>query len=239
MRPNAGILNFKFQIPNIVGGAHPRWWRGFLPLLLSAGGLFGCAQDLPQRQYYILQAQRSSGEGGAGPAAPAVLLVEPFRVDAAFAGRQLVYRVSEFGYETDYYHQFLTPPATMLSERTRDWFANSGLFQQVVAPGGPAPATHTLTGHVVALYGDFAHPTAATAVLEIRFSLLRAGGAGETTLFSKTYQARNSVTARAADAVVAALNQDLVQILTQLETDVRQHLGSQAGSGVRGQGATG
>ena len=39
-------------------------------------------------------------------------------VAAPFRGRQLVYRAAELRYETDYYQEFLIPPATMLTELT-------------------------------------------------------------------------------------------------------------------------
>jgi cholesterol transport system auxiliary component len=159
-------------------------------LVLSAGGLFGCAQSQPPRQYYLLAAERPPAAEGAAPAGAerGVLLVRSFRVAPAFAGRQLVYRVSDFRYETDYYHQYLVPPGEMLAERTRDWLASSGLFRQVIGAGSAVPPTWTLTGDVSALYGDFAGPGAPTAVLEIRFSLLGPPEDNEPVLFAQNYQ---------------------------------------------------
>ena len=140
-----------------------------MALVLAAAGVFGCAQNATPRQYYILEAQRrphsgppdqgGPAPGGAestGPGAPAagVLEVRRFRVDAAFTGRQLVYRVDAFRYESDYYHQFLVLPGIMIAEKTRDWLGASGLFQQVVAPGSAVTPTYALTGNVMALYGD-------------------------------------------------------------------------------------
>jgi cholesterol transport system auxiliary component len=196
-------------------------------LVLSAGVLGGCAQNAPSRQYYLLTAQPPA------PTAPAeagrgVLLVEPLRVAAAFAGRQLVYRVNEYRYETDYYHQYLMPPEQMLSGQTQAWLAASGLFRQVVTPGSPLTPTWALVGSVPALYGDFAGPGTPTAVLEIRFSLLGPADGNEATVFTQTYRAASPVPERTADAVVAALSQDLTQILTQLEADLRQRLAETA-----------
>jgi cholesterol transport system auxiliary component len=203
-------------------------------LALSAGGLFGCAQNQPQRQYYILEAQRSAAPAPA--ARRATLQIRPFRMDMAFLGRSLVYRVGAFRYESDYYHQFLIPPAAMLEEQTRDWLAECGLFARIVPAGSPAEPTYTLTANVTALYGDFSDPAAARAVLEIRFALLGAPAPDQTIVFARTYDAENPVPQRTADAVVAALNQDLVQILTELEADLRQHL---AGPGPGGPEAKG
>ncbi len=201
----------------------------FLVLALSAGGLFGCAQNLPQRQYYILEAQRS-GETSA-TASQASLQIRPFHMDVAFVSRSLVYRVSPLRYESDYYHQFLIPPAAMLEEKTRDWLADTGLFAQIVPPGSPVEATYTLNANVTALYGDFADPAHAQAVLDIHFTLLGAPGPDQPTLFAKSYDAAAPVAQKTADAVIAALNQNLLQILTQLEADLRQRLAGPAQPG--------
>jgi cholesterol transport system auxiliary component len=198
-------------------------------LALSAGGLFGCAQSLPQRQYYILEARRPAETPATG--SQATLLLRPFRMDVAFVGRSLVYRVSAFRYESDYYHQFLIPPAAMLEEKTRDWLADCGLFAQIVPPGSAVEATYTLSANVTALYGDFSDRSAPQAVLDIHFTLLGAPGPDQPTLLAKSYRAASPIAERTADAVIAALNQDLVQILSQLEADLRQHLAEPARPG--------
>jgi cholesterol transport system auxiliary component len=198
-------------------------------LLLSAAGLFGCAQSLPQRQYYLLEAPRPAA--APAPGSQATLLIRPFRMDVAFVGRPLVYRVSEFRYESDYYHQFLIPPAAMLEEKTRDWLADSGLFAQIIPPGSAVEATHTLSAHVTALYGDFADRAAPQAVLEIRFTLLGVPGPEQPTLLAQSYRAAAPISARTADAVVAALNQSLIQILARLEADLQQRLAGAARPG--------
>ncbi len=202
-----------------------------LCLLVLSGGLFGCAQNLPQRQYYILEAQRPEEAPAPATASRASLLIRPFRMDVAFVSRSLVYRVSPLRYESDYYHQFLIPPAAMLEEKTRDWLADTGLFAQIVPPGSPVEATYTLNANVTALYGDFADPAHAQAVLDIHFTLLGAPGVDQPTLFSKSYHAAGPVPDKTADAVIAALNQDLVQILAQLEADLRQRLAEPAQPG--------
>jgi cholesterol transport system auxiliary component len=186
------------------------------------GGVCGCAQSLPPRRYYLVEAPRPPASA---PAAPdAVLRVGPFRMEAAFTGRQLVYRVSEFRYETDYYHQFLVTPEVMLSEQTRDWLVDAGLFRQVVASDGPAAPTYTLTGTVTALYGDFRVPAAPLAVLEIRWTLVGPAPGRHAAPLVWTVRAASPIADRTADAVVAALSDSLAQVLTQLADDLRRQL---------------
>jgi ABC-type uncharacterized transport system auxiliary subunit len=131
----------------------------------------GCAQSATaERKYYALDVTR------AGPPAKvhtdATLRLRRFNVDEAFASRQLVYRVDEFQYEPDYYHQFLVLPGVMITEETRDWLANSGLFDRVTAVGSRVESTYLLEGNVIDLYADFRSKSAPVAIVAIRFFLL-------------------------------------------------------------------
>ena len=106
-----------------------------LALLGFAFTLSGCAQSATaERKYYVLDVTR------AGPLAKvhtdATLRLRRFNADEAFASRQLVYRLDEFRYEPDYYHQLLILPGVMTTEETRDWLADSGLFDRVTGGAG-------------------------------------------------------------------------------------------------------
>jgi cholesterol transport system auxiliary component len=192
-------------------------------LFISGSLLSGCGQSaIAERKYYILDTVR------AGP--PDVvhtnssLRLRRFNVDEAFAGRSLVYRVDEFRYESDYYHQFLVLPGVMITEQTRDWLANSGLFARVTAVGSRLESTYLLEANVIALYADFTRKATPEAVVEIRFFLLAGPEAGESVALSQTYRATTPVSAKTAEAVVGALSKSLADILTRLEADITKAL---------------
>ncbi len=183
----------------------------------------GCATGRSyEEHYYLLEAVRP-GEPGE-PGGDAALEVHRFSVDSAFAAKNLVYRLDERRYETDYYRQFLIAPGTMITERTRRWLADSGLFGQVLPVGSRIPATHALEGNVTALYGDFADESTPAAVMEIRLFLLTTSGGEERVVFAQTYRAAMPVRDRTAEVFIEALNRSLVEILTRLEADLRQAL---------------
>lgn len=192
-------------------------------LLAVASFAGGCAGGFDRNeQYFILEAVRQGGP--VQPVADGSLEVHRFSIDAAFMTKNLVYRLGEFKYEADYYRQFLIPPGTMITDRTRDWLADSGLFQIVLPMGSRIVPTYTLEGNVAALYGDFADEAAPSAVMEIRVFLLENAGGQEKVVFSETYRATAPVSSRATDDFIDALNRSIVEILTRLESDLQEVL---------------
>jgi len=190
-------------------------------ILLAAGvsGLGGCGNNthrLPSNRHFILDIQRQAPVRNRHQG---VLRIRVFRAAQPFATDQLVYRVGRELFEIDYQKQFVAPPEAMFTEETRQWLASAGLFADVVGAGSLAGITHTLEGYVAAMYGDYTDPAAARAVLEIQFVLLRETRGRNPVVFDKTYRAQVPVTGPRAEDLVAAMNQALAQILTDLETD--------------------
>lgn len=210
------------------------WMPGLPCLCLVLLGSFagGCATGSSgEKQQFILEAVRP-GE----PVLPVVdgsLEVHRFSVDAAFATRNLVYRLRRFEYEMDYYRQFLIAPGTMITEQTRDWLADSGLFTRVLPLGSRLAPGYTLEGNVTALYGDFSNDAAPVGIIEIRFFLLDNANGTEEVAFAQTYRVATPVQDRATEVFVDALNRSLADILTRLEADLKEAF-SVKGSGSSG-----
>ncbi len=195
-------------------------------LLMSGLLLPGCGQSaIAERKHYALDVVREGKP--AAVHSDATLRLRRFNVDEAFATRELVYRVDEFRYEPDFYHQFLVLPGIMITEETRDWLAASGLFARVTAVGSRLESTYLLEGNVIDLYADFTRKAAPEAVAEIRFFLLVGPEASESVALSETYRATTPISARTAEAVVEALSKSLADILTRLEADIAKVLARQ------------
>ena len=89
--------------------------------------LSGCgSRQAYDKKHYILNATRQGESRRA--AMDSILDVRHFTIDSAFSGRGLVYRTGEFQYDSDFYSEFLTSPAAMITDKTRTWLAESGLF---------------------------------------------------------------------------------------------------------------
>jgi len=191
-------------------------------LVFLAAAVTGCAQTTPAKEFFMIEAVRPSGV--VQTPSNATLEVRLFNVDTAFASKNLVYRLGEFRYETDYYRQFLVSPGLMITERTRRWMFDSGLFKQVLPPNSQITPTYTLQGIVTALYGDFTNASAPVATMRIRFLLVGHGGEEGSIVFSRAYRVAQPLAAKTAEALMDALSKDLTEILTQLEEDFRKHL---------------
>lgn len=179
----------------------------------------GCSKPSANSRYYILDTAR--------PAMPpakegkAILAVPRFTVGAAYATRGLVYRLDEYRYESDAYNEFLISPTVMVTEKTRDWLAESGLFAQVLGSGSSADATHRIEANITSLYGDFRDKGTPKAVVEIRFFLLRTkAGVDPEIIFAKPYEATVDLTTADPDGLIEGLDQCLQRILTELEKDL-------------------
>lgn len=190
-------------------------------LAAFAVALGGCARDSYDRQCYVLGAARERAPVEAR--IDGALEVRRLSVDAAFSGKCFVYRVAEHEYEPDYYHQFLVPPGILLTDKTRQWLSDCGLFERVLPADTRLEPTYTLEGSVAALYGDFTDESASQAVLEIRYFLLNSGGDAETVVFTETYRAATPIPEKTAAAFVGALDNCLAEILTRLEADLTNH----------------
>jgi cholesterol transport system auxiliary component len=195
-------------------------------LAVSVVAAAGCTQSTPGKEFFMIEASRPSG--AVQTPGDATLEVHLLNVDTAYASKNLVYRLGEFRYETDYYRQFLVTPGQMITEKTRRWLADSGLFKQVLPPSSQSTPTYALQGIVTSLYGDFTNASAPVAVMRIRFFLAGRGGEEGPIVFSQAYRVTQPLSDKTADALMDAFSKDLAEILTHFEEDLRKYLAKPA-----------
>jgi len=194
--------------------------RLYVGLILGALALAGCPERSYNKTHYVL-APRLARESVDGASSEAVLEVRRFTVDSAFSGRELVYRMGDQQYETDFYHEFLVSPAAMIREAARNWFARSGLFTRVADPGSYLEPTFALEVAITGLYGDVREEGTLEAVVELRAFFLKVRGSRDPMIVhSKTYSATHDAETQDAASLVAAFNTCLETILTDLEADI-------------------
>ncbi len=192
-----------------------------LPILALA--FAGCARQGANSQFYLLQTPRQMPP--ATQRSEAILTLPRFTIDAAFAGRGLVYRLDEFRYESDPYNEFFISPAEMITEQTRQWLAQSGLFAQVLGSTRSVDPTHQVEANITALYGAFRDEDAPKAVVRIRFFFLHTDRRGDIEiLLAKPYAAVTDVDAAGPQDLIAGFDRALQTILTELERDLAEVL---------------
>jgi hypothetical protein len=196
-----------------------------LILLLIAALPTGCMRlEKPtlSKNSYVLSAERPVRVHA--PREHIVLQVLPVHVATPFAGRGFLYRRDEVRFQTDFYHEFLAPPGSLVQEQTFRWLERSGLFAMVDTSAGPLPPTHLLQGRLAALYGDGRRGQPLTAVLNIRFILLRRQTTGDSLLFEQTYRQNIPLNDKRPQTLVEGWNSALTNILQTLEQDILQAL---------------
>ncbi len=153
-----------------------------------------------------------------------VLAVRTFTVDPVCDSRGLLYRKGESEYESDFYNEFLVAPQDLISSQTRNWLAQSGIFQTVLEPGSLIEATHILEGNVLVMHGDFREQGLPKAVMQIRVFVVTNRGSEPQIVFARDYRASHRAEEQTAEALVAAFNRCLEQILSELEESLREAL---------------
>ncbi len=175
------------------------------------------------KEYYVLNADRRGEPTRAD--SDTILEVRRFTIDSAYADKGFVYRTGEFEYESDFYNKFLVSPAAMITEKTRNWLAESGLFGTVMDAATLVEPTHVIEGNVTALYGDFRNEASPEAVMEMRIFLLKTEDAGEMApVFSETYRTAVDLESENPQELVKAFSKCLEDILSSLEKDLIEQM---------------
>jgi uncharacterized lipoprotein YmbA len=159
------------------------------------------------------------------------IAVRRVRVAAPFDGRELVYRTGPYRLERDPYAMLAASPAALLAEAVRRHLGQAG-FAHGAGEASQANGPDLLMDvDVRELSGDFVHPERPEGVIVIAFEVFPAGAPSP--LFQKVYARRIAIGQRTADAVVAAWNQGLAEMLRELEGDLEAALSGRSARSAR------
>ena len=189
-------------------------------LIFVAAMLAGCSAL--QRESLVRQTFLLDPPAPPQVAQPQQAALRVGRVDVAapFRGKTFVYRTDELRYETDFYVEFLVPPAAMLAEQTARALERAHAFAQVAGAGGAADAPWILDGFASALYADYRDKAKPAALLDITYYLTPASGGAQTPAWTHEYRQRVPMREPTAQAYAEALNQAFGEILAQLARDL-------------------
>lgn len=188
--------------------------------LLAAWGS-GCVsleRSYPEKRYYALEVRTPETTGGA--VRDEILQVSPLRISPRYQDRSFVYRISDTGFESDFYNQFIAPPAGLISEEIRKGLINTRLFKYVISASNSQAPSYVLEGNVNGIYGDFTNLNAPAAVIDLEFFLTSELPAKPGILMQKRYVRSAPVSSRSPEALVKSWDQALEQILAALTADL-------------------
>jgi cholesterol transport system auxiliary component len=151
---------------------------------------------------------------------PSSARVGTVNVAAPFRGKSFVSREGELRYETDFYNEFLVPPATMIGELTSRALERAKVFTLVVPINSAAHTDWLLDGFVSSLFVDAREHGKMYAEVAISYYLFRADGGTGMPVWSHDYRQRMPLTATTPQAYAAALNTAVAQIHADLARDL-------------------
>ena len=194
--------------------------RGIVVSFLICSGCVSLERSAPERHYFVIELPQ--GSESSSSANDKILSVGSLRISPRYADRSFVYRISDAGYETDYYNQFLTAPDVMITEELRKGLAGSKLFKYVLGPADPQQPDYVLEGSISSLYGDFRNASQPAAVLALEVFVYNENSGNSGIVMQKRYVKSVPLTAKTPEALVRGWNQALQQIAGELATDLNR-----------------
>ena len=193
-------------------------------LLVALCATAGCvsvdlSKSYPERRYYLIHADRER------PPAPVRfggnVAVYRCSVSPAFEGKELVYRLSDAAYASDFYNQFFLMPAYVITQEVREWLEESQVFANVVTPRSQLESDYFVEPNLVALYGDYRDKEAPKAVLELQLFLVDPTQRPPEVLVKRDFRDARPLAEESPAALVEAWSAALREALEQFEQDLQ------------------
>jgi len=187
-------------------------------LMVASAGCVKLERPSLDRKYYTLSAARS-GQAVFTNGTAENLIVRRIKVSPRYEDRDLVYRVSENGYESDYYNAFFVAPASMLTQELKVWMADSGIFANVLGTDSMGTGEFLLEGVVNSIYGDLSG-SSPKAVINMQFFMIDNSNPDMPIIYSRTFNKEVVAKSSSASAIVVAMNKGITDIFSELEKDI-------------------
>lgn len=189
-------------------------------ICMAAASCSSLSQPSPDKAYFAIDPgpfSASSTEVRSVSADPPALRIRGLHVVSPYDQLAFVYREAGDQFCTDYYNNFISSPDQMLSTAITTWFAHDHQFGYVGNGTGEMPIQYTLSGDVIALYGDYTDAHAPKASITIRAVLQ---DSSSKVLFQREYSASAPIELGNAKSLVQGWDQALRQILQHLTVDL-------------------
>jgi len=190
---------------------------GFLVILIIFYGCAGLKKEPVHKSYFDLaitlpvssRNKICKGE---------TLLVKKFDINPAFDSHSFVYRLGKNEYAIDYYNEFVSSPARLITEIIEGSLCASNLFTSLQT-SMKQNISFRLSGKITRLYGDFQDPSNPRAVIEISMILGKKDGPAFQAISSKTYIAEENISSSDPSQLVSGWNTGLSKIVIQFIKD--------------------
>lgn len=186
--------------------------------LITLAGCSGIKNQYQQKKMFRLSAnphmaQLKSQETGEG------LLVKRFSISPEFESNSFIYRASRARYGSDFYNNYMVPPARMITDIVMENLYASSLFSPI-SQHTLADVRFQLWGKVIDLYTDIQDKNLPVAVVTLRLILDKNTGQGFKPVVHQTYKAKVPFDEPNPESMITALSEGLTQILNEFHLDI-------------------
>ncbi len=142
------------------------------------------------------------------------IIVKEFSINPAYDSHSFILRINKNEYTSDYYNEFVSYPASLITEKITENLGATPYFS-------PAPAAdqkeimYRLSGKIKQLYGDYQKSIDPKAVMEIRMILEKKTTSGFEMILNKSYLIQEAIPSRNPAQLVSGWNRGLGKIIVQ------------------------
>lgn len=148
------------------------------------------------------------------------VLIDSVQVDEPFNDTQMVYRLSDVNFESDYYNRYITAPAAIVENQLSTWLTRSGVVSSTLPYNANISSDYVLKAVITKLFGDFRSEVTPYAVMEIQFILIDRKEIRPLVIFDKKISSEVVLTERTPDELAKGLGRALSQILENLSLEI-------------------
>jgi len=147
------------------------------------------------------------------------LKMEAVSVNGPFNSKSMVYRLSDQRYEKDFYSGYVSTPAEMIGNATRQWINDANIFRATLNQSNTFFPYYTLQASVTEFYGDYRSQGEAVVSMEFYLTMLSSGSQNPI-LMTNRYTQRVPLKDNRPESLANGLQQAMAGILQRYENDL-------------------
>ena len=194
-------------------------------LALCLGILAGCGAARPIK-FYQLTTPADNGPGSDPTPYPVTLLVGPIATSHLYRDDHIVYTSETQAMGTYQYERWAEPPSEMINDVLLRELRLSGRYQHVYSLRSDVRGNYLLRGHLYELREISGNALSARVAFEFELRNSKTGA----TVWSRYYSHDEPVNEKNVAAVVAALNRNVLNGLSQITGGLEQYFATQTPS---------
>jgi cholesterol transport system auxiliary component len=140
-------------------------------------------------------------------------------VNGPFDSKSMVYRLSDQRYEKDFYSGYVSTPAEMIGNATRQWISDANIFRATLNQSNTFFPYYTLQASVTEFYGDYRSQGEAVVSMEFYLTMLSSGSQNPI-LMTNRYTQRVPLKDNRPESLAYGLQQAMAGILQRYENDL-------------------